>query len=190
MAEKKTPCGPDKPRRSGVHAHQPSVRHLLFKQHFLGDLKWSGTKNVLARVVTVVVFCILLFLSPYLLDYLLTTPFGPYESELNGAHLSSNNNLGLASTLVIPLVLGIGAWWLETSERKVDRQLAEERAKTDHEIAEKRAQTDHEIAKNEPRPTERSPSTANGKLPLKPTTTAWPSYSYLKEKLRESSTQR
>jgi hypothetical protein len=37
--------------------------------------------------------------------------------------------------LIIPIVLAIGAWWLETSEKKIERQIARQRAMADREIA-------------------------------------------------------
>ena len=48
--------------------------------------------------------------------------------------------------LIIPVTLAVLAAALDRQERKVDREISENRARTDREIAEKRGETDREIA--------------------------------------------
>ena len=48
--------------------------------------------------------------------------------------------------LIIPLVLAIGAFYLNRSERAVERQIAENRTKEDRQLAEKRAKLERKIA--------------------------------------------
>src|SRR5690349_8662207 len=48
--------------------------------------------------------------------------------------------------LIIPLVLAIGAFYLERSERAMERQVADRRAKDDRKIAENRTKVEREIA--------------------------------------------
>jgi uncharacterized protein YjbI with pentapeptide repeats len=48
--------------------------------------------------------------------------------------------------LIIPFVLALGAFFLNRSERDVERQIAEERRKEDRKLADERAQLEREIA--------------------------------------------
>lgn len=50
--------------------------------------------------------------------------------------------------LVIPIVLALGAFFLNRSERAVERQIAEDRRKEDRKLADDRAELEREIAKD------------------------------------------
>jgi len=116
------------------------------KKHYAFTIKYKTW--VIAAVITLVLG--LIGKATYLrfdkgLGWAAWTGFGAAITP-DGTYYPAKTLWDLLELLIIPLALGAGAWWLEASEHKIDRQLAQERAQTDHEIAEKRAQTDREIA--------------------------------------------
>jgi hypothetical protein len=62
------------------------------------------------------------------------TGFGPYI-DADGKQQPAKTLWEWMQLLIIPLVLALGAFWLERGERKSDRQIAEDRYKHDREIS-------------------------------------------------------
>jgi len=62
------------------------------------------------------------------------TGFGEYTSP-NADYHPAKTLWDWLDLLIIPIVLAIGAWWLNKTEREAEREAAEKRAETDREIA-------------------------------------------------------
>jgi uncharacterized protein YjbI with pentapeptide repeats len=73
------------------------------------------------------------------------TGFGSYILP-NGDFVREKSLWDWMELLVIPTVLALGAFFLNRSERSLERQIAEERTKEDRRLADERAKLEREIA--------------------------------------------
>jgi uncharacterized protein YjbI with pentapeptide repeats len=83
-----------------------------------------------------------LILAGYKVDW---TGFGNYASP-NGVVVRGKTLWDWMDLLVIPLVLALGAFFLQRSERAVERKAADDRAKLERQAAEDRAKLERELA--------------------------------------------
>ncbi len=73
--------------------------------------------------------------------------FGVYiEPDTKGEYHRGKTLWDWMELFIIPIVLAIGAWWLNKSERENERKIAEENRKEDKEIAQKNRKQDRAIA--------------------------------------------
>lgn len=73
------------------------------------------------------------------------TEFGEY-TDPTGVYHREKTLWDLLELLIIPIVLAIGAWWLNKSERENEREIAEKNRKEDRDIARRNREKDRRIA--------------------------------------------
>ncbi len=110
-------------------------------------LKSNGNK--LGRNIVVGIAIVILFVTIFnMLGYVF---LWEWVGVVNYENIKTKTLWDWTELLLVPIVLAVGVWWLNKSEKEIELKIAEKRRLEDKMVAEQRATTEREIARDNQR---------------------------------------